>query len=613
MRKAEALGREILSFLTPPSIEKLSIWIPKTIRLWDGPQSGQPFRLWPQQREIADAIGDPDIPRVTVQKSVRGGYTKTLIAGISAKALNNPCDMILLVPTDNDARGFAVDEVEPCFEGSRHLARLISNGKLDGRNTLTIKNFVGGGSLKILSARSPRNLRRHDAKDLYVDEEDGMEITAEGDPLILAEKRTLAHADRKIVRGSTPTVEGISTIAKAYQESDRRIFEVPCPACHAFFEILWKHIVWPKGEPHLARCACPHCGEPIDERFKTEMAYAGAEQGWHRRSPHVADHAGFKFNAFISFFANARWGVLAAEFERAVRQGPAELQVFRNTIEGEVWKQSLDSVDETTLMSQVEDFGIKQDPTRPEFNRFPPEVVALVAGVDTQDDRFEAMLVGLSETDAFLLSHDVIWGDPSDATTQAELDVYLKTTFQHPHGWTIGIEGAAIDSQGHKTQAVYDFCKPRLARKIFAIISRGGARKIWEASKKKQKGEVRLFIVGHDQIKTLLMQRMAIPPIDEKTNLPNSHRIRYSSDLEAETFDQLTGEKRVIRYQRGNKSLVEFKSKKPGQRLEALDAVCYALALAHSIRINWAERRARRGPVSPAKKSLADLSGKLNG
>lgn len=610
-RKADQLAREVLAQLKPPSIENLSIWIPKHIRLWDGPQVNQPFRLWPQQREIADAIGDPDIPRVSVQKSVRGGYTKTLIAGIGAKALNNPCDMILLVPTDDDARGFAVDEVEPCFDGSRDLKGLLTTGKLDGRNTLTIKNFPGG-SLKILSARSPRNLRRHDAKDLYVDEEDGMEITTEGDPLLLAERRTLAHADRKIVRGSTPTIEGLSTIAKAYAESDQRVFEVPCPFCHAFFEILWKHIAWPKGDPDKAVCICPHCETPIEERYKTEMVFAGGEQGWHRRRPDVVGHAGFRFNAFISFFANARWSVCAAEFERAVRQGPAELQVFRNTLEGLPWKQSLDSVDESTLLERVEDFGIKPDPNDKARNRFPAEVLALVAGVDTQDDRFEVALWGLNETEAFFVDHHVIWGDPADSTTQAELDAYLKTTWQHPNGWQIGIEGAAVDSQGHKTQAVYDFCRPRLARRIYAIISRVGSRRTWEPSKSKKAGEVRLMIVGHDQIKTLFMQRLAIPPIDEKTGQPNAQRFRYSSDLEPETFDQLTGEKRVIRYQRGNKALIEFKPKKPGQRVEALDASCYALAFAHSLRINWAERRARKLISDAPRKSLGDLSALLN-
>lgn len=610
-QKIERLRRDVLSLLKPPARLKLSEWIENSITLWDGPQVGQRFRLWPQQREIADEIGSPDMPLVTIKKSVRGGYTKTLIAGIGATAASDPCDMILLVPTDDDARGFAVDEVEPCFSGSKQLKHLIGAGRIDGRNTLTIKKFVGGGSLKILSARSPRKLRRHDAKKLFVDEEDGMEITSEGDPIVLAEKRTFAHADRKIVRGSTPTVEGTSTISKAYAQSDQRIYQVPCPHCGVFFEVLWQHIRWPKGQPDEAVCVCPQeeCSKPIEERFKTQMVANGH---WHKQRPDVVGHAGFRFNALISFFANARWSVLAKEYEKAVRQGPAELQVFTNTMLGLEWKQTLDSVDEATLLERTEDFGIRPDPADKTRNRFPSEVLAVVAGVDTQDDRFEIVLWGLNESEAFMLSHDVIWGDPADSTTQAELDIYLRSTWLHPNGWQIGIEAVAIDSQGHKTTAVYDFCRPRLPRKIYAIISRDGPRKIWAPAKKKQKGEVRLMIVGHDQIKTLVMQRIAIPPIDEKTKLPNAHRFRYSADLDPDTFDQLTGEKRIVRYQRGNKTVMEFKSKKPGQRVEALDCTCYALAVAHSIRVNWSERRARKGAAPLPRRSLADLSATIN-
>ena len=58
-----------------------------------------------------------------------------------------------------------------------------------------------------------------------------MEITVEGDPLAIAEKRTFAHADRKIVRGSTPTEEDVSLVERAYDESDMRIYEIPCPHC----------------------------------------------------------------------------------------------------------------------------------------------------------------------------------------------------------------------------------------------------------------------------------------------------------------------------------------------------------------------------------------------
>src|SRR5262245_28885348 len=119
MFKISALVSEALALLRPPPKVKNSEWAEKYFVLPEG-SSAVPgrFRLWSYQRDIIDAIGDPDIERVTVQKSARIGYTKLLMAGIAAQADTNPCAMILLVPTDDDARGFAVDEVEPAFEQS---------------------------------------------------------------------------------------------------------------------------------------------------------------------------------------------------------------------------------------------------------------------------------------------------------------------------------------------------------------------------------------------------------------------------------------------------------------------------------------------------------------
>ncbi len=596
-------AQELLLLARPPPKLSLSEWAEKNFVLAEG-SSARPgrFRLWPYQREMLDAIGDPEIERVSVIKSARIGYTKGLMAAIAATVATDPCALILLVPTDDDARGYAVDEIEPAFEQSPALQGLINTGRVDGRNTLTMKSFIGG-SLKILSARSPRNLRRHDAKKLFVDEEDGMEITQEGDPITLAEKRTMAHADRKIVRGSTPTDEIGSSITRAYSQSDQRVFEVPCPHCGVLFELMWPHIVWEKGFPETACAVCPHCEQTIEERFKTQMV---ADGHWRATRPDIKGHAGFRINTLVSLLANARWPKLIEEFERARKSGPSEMQVFVNTVLGQVWKTSLDELDEGKLRGRVEDFGIIGG-----ADRFPRDVLLVLAGVDTQDDRFEVCLWGFNETESFFLAHHVVWGDPADSVTQAELDTLLKTTWPHPNGWTIGIEGAAVDSQGHKTQAVYDFCAPRLARKIFPIISRIGPRKMWMPSKSKTpKDKIRLFIVGHDETKTRVLERLAIPLVDEQ-GAPSIGRMRFSSDLPEETFEQLTAEKRVVRYVK-NRAVVEFRPKKPGMRNEALDCTCYAFAIRQGMKINFAERRSRRAVATTPRLSFADIGQMLN-
>jgi phage terminase large subunit GpA-like protein len=592
------LVREVLALLRPPPKLTLSEWAEHNFVLADG-SSARPgrFRLWPFQREILDAIGDPTIERVTLIKPTRVGFTKCLVAAIAATAETDPCSMILLVPTDDDARGIAVDEIEPAFDQSPALSDLLRHGRIDGRNTLTVKSIIGGGSLKILAARSPRNLRRHDAKKLFVDEEDGMEVTSEGDPVMLAEKRTLAHPDRKIVRGSTPTDELSSSISRAYLESDQRIFEVPCPHCGSFFEMMWEHIVWPADDPDKAACACPHCNELIEERFKTSMVAAGAERGWLRQRPDVLGHAGFRLNTLISPLANARWSKLVGEFLRAKRSGPAEMQVFVNTTLGRVWKQTIDDVEPEGLAARVEDFGLKD-------GRFPADVFALTAGVDTQPDRFEVTIWGWNETQAFALGAFVVWGSPNDATTQAELDAILRSTWLHPNGWRIGIDAVAIDSGGHNTQAVYDFCGPRFSRRIYAIVGRGGARRIWEPSKRR-KSAVRLVIVGIDQLKTEFLQRLPLPAFNEEKQ-PMPGAIRLSRDLPEEWFDQVVGERRAVRYVH-NRAVIEFRPRRAGQRVEALDCTVYAFAARHSLRINFTERRARTAEPAKPKRSLADM------
>jgi phage terminase large subunit GpA-like protein len=114
-----------------------------------------------------------------------------------------------------------------------------------------------GGSLKIVAAKAPRNLRRHTVRALFIDEADAMMVGAEGSPLLLAERRTLSFADRKIVLGSTPLEEETSHVLRAYGQSDQRIFEVPCPECGERTEIKWQNIEWEADKPETAAFRCP--------------------------------------------------------------------------------------------------------------------------------------------------------------------------------------------------------------------------------------------------------------------------------------------------------------------------------------------------------------------
>ncbi len=188
-------------------------------------------------RAIADAIGDPAVERVSVLKSVRVGFSTVLTAAIGCHVLTDPCPVLVLLPTQDDCRDYVVSEVERLFEASPRLRRKLSGPKAGGdrinRNTLTHRLFRGG-DLKVVAGKAPRNLRRHTARILLVDEADAIEASAEGDAITLAERRTLSFANRKIIAGGTPLDESTSAITRLYRQSDQRVFELPCPSCGTF-------------------------------------------------------------------------------------------------------------------------------------------------------------------------------------------------------------------------------------------------------------------------------------------------------------------------------------------------------------------------------------------
>ncbi|KPQ07467.1 MAG: Bacteriophage tail assembly protein [Rhodobacteraceae bacterium HLUCCA12] len=576
MPTIEQIQRKALRALIPPPRLRLSDWIEAEVCLPDGvtAQPG-PVRLWPFQREIADAIGDPLIERVTLVKPVRVGFTTLLTSAVASFVANEPAPILCLLPAEADCRDYMVSDVEPIFGASSAVAAALSDEKDEaGRNTLLSRRFPGG-SLKIVAAKAPRNLRRHNVRILFIDEADGMEATAEGSPILLAERRTLSFPDRKIVMGSTPVHEETSHVLRAFAQSDARIFEVPCPECGSFTEIQWAHIIWTEGEPETARFKCPHCAAEVPERKKPGMIALGH---WRATRPEVRGHAGFRLNALVSLHANAAWPKLAAEFI-AAKDDPSTLQTFVNTILGQGWRAAGDELDEGDLASRAEAIGLDE---------VPAEVLALTTGIDVQHDRLEATLLGWTEDGAALvLGHVVIWGSFEDEEAWRDLDELLRTRFRHQLGGRIGIDAAAIDAgDGASMHHVTAFTMPRTRAKVIAIKGADGNRPVIERAGSKTKTGARLWIVGVDTAKAQLFAR-----------LPRPDAVRFSADLPPVWFEQLASERAVIRYRRGQP--VRSFERIPGKRAEALDCVIYGYAARQIVTFDPERRRRELASASP--------------
>lgn len=582
----ELIRRNALQALRPPANIPLAEWIEANIHL---PQTASAtpgrMRLWAYQRGICDAIDNPEIERVTVLKSARVGYTQLLSGIIASYCANQPCPILAVQPTADDARDYAVD-LEALFEASPVLRGILSDEADEtGRSTMLNRKFPGG-SLKFLAAKSPRNLRRHTAKILLLDEIDGYEVSQEGDPIALAEMRTLTFRDRKIIAGSTPVFD-FGPATRLYEKSDKRVFEVPCPSCGEFSEVKWADIRWTEGDPDSAHWACPSNGCVVEERQKPAMVAAGR---WRATAPDVKGHAGFKINALVSPHHNARWGKLVAEFLEA-KKSPETLQTFTNLVLGEPWKTEGEDLDEHELFQRREPFTL---PTMPE------DVLFLTCGVDCQDDRLELVLMGHGRSDLFILDHRVLWGAIDGDAVWQDLDSLLRERWTHPKGGTIGIDACAIDSgDGGHTDIVHGFTRPRFGRRVVSIKGVPGfSRPFLQRSGSKG---APLWLVGSDAVKSQLFNRLS-----------RGEGVRFADTLEHVFFEQLTSERRVVRYTHG-KPVARFERVK-GKRAETLDATVYAWAARQIVGQNLDRREVELSSPAANKTSKRVLrSNWLNG
>ncbi len=560
-----------LRTLKPPPRLPLSKWIERHLRLPEDVSAlpGQ-VRLWKFQKGIADAISDPTIERVTLVKSVRVGLSTLLTSAVGSFVANEPSPILLLLPTEADARDYMVSDLEPIFAATPALAGLLSGDNSEGgRNTLLSRRFPGG-SLKVVAAKAPRNLRRHNVRVLLIDEADAMEPTAEGSPVLLAERRTMSFSNRKIVMGSTPTDEATSNVLRAYAQSDQRIFEVPCPECGERTEILWSMIEWEPDKPLTAAFRCPNCEELIPEKHKAAMIAKGK---WRATRPDVIGHAGFRINALVSPHSNASWGKLATEF-LAAKGSPDTLQTFVNTILAEGWRESADEIDENDLAARAEPWSLED---------IPSAVLIVTCGVDVQDDRIEVSFIGHSRDETFILAHSVVWGSPGDDSTWAEVDDLLKSTWAHPNGGTLRVDAAVIDSgDGGFTEKVYSFCRPRFSRKI--VSGKGVAGNRPPIARSSARSTI-LFLIGVDGLKGQILTRLA-----------RGRTIRFSQSLEPVYFEQVASERRVVRYVRGQPHR-RFE-RIPGKRAEALDCLVYGLAARQLVAVNLDRREAELASVA---------------
>lgn len=588
---AEVLFDEIMQAWAPPPRLTLSQWADRhaVLSAESSAEVGK-WRTIPYQRGILDAITDRHIESVTVMKSARVGWTKMINHAVGFHMHYDPCPIMVVQPTIGDAEGYSKDEITPMLRDTEALHGLVAeSGRRDSGNTILHKMFPGG-QLRLVGADSPRGFRRVSMRVVMFDEVDGYAPTAgeEGDQIKLGIKRTDFFWNRKILAGSTPTLDATSRIKRRFERGDQRFYFVPCPHCQHPQVLRWQNLKWPKGQPDLAHFVCIRCEEPIEYRWQRWMieeadrlSLAGdTTMGWVPTNPEAEPrHASFHIWAAYSYSPNATWAQLAREWQDS-HKNIEERKTFINTVLGETYKGEGDAPDWKKLYDRRENYR---------RNVVPAGALVLFVGVDVQKDRLELEIVGYGRRMvSWSIDYRVIPGDTSQldgpGSPWVELSKVLSESWGHELGGRLQVRMMAIDT-GYNTSTVYQYVSTWPVNRVFGVDGRdtyqmiiGQPKAVQVNTRGKRKGRsVKLWPVGISLVKTELYGWLKQEKPTEESGLELPFGYCHFPEYGEEYFRGITAEEIVPRLVKGFR---RYQWEKVYDRNEPLDCRAYARSMA---------------------------------
>ena len=398
----QALRDSIIQVVSPPSDMTVGEWANE--HRWVKHGTAFPGKwdtdFTPYMRECMEVVSDPFVRKVVLMFSSQVGKTELLLNTIGYHIHTNPSYIMCVYPTGGAAKKFAKERV-----GGMLIDNPAVNQLIEADSQIQYKQFPGG-SLDVVTARSPSELAAKSIKIMLLDEVDRYEPSSgnEGDPVELATRRVAAYWDSKLVMVSSPGDKSKSRIEPAYLGGDQRRYHVPCLQCGEFQVLLWKNLICEKDEDEhrissTAHFQCIFCSERMEATDKRKMIREGK---WIPTSN--GEYPSFHLSAFYSPMPQASWANIVKIHQEAHSMRDMEkLKSWTNTLLGETWEDKGESVEPDTLLDRIELYD----------DEVPEGVKVLVAAADTQKDRIEIAIWGIGYGyESWLIHTEKIIMDP---------------------------------------------------------------------------------------------------------------------------------------------------------------------------------------------------------
>lgn len=599
------IKRAVVNF-KPPEQLTVTEWADKYRRL--SPENSAEAGKWrtsrtPYLKEIMDAFTDPRVHRIAVAASSQVGKTEMEMNMIGYMMDIDPGSAMWVLPTVDNGKDFSKRRMAPMIRDTKPLRKKVASAKSrDGDNTV-LKKAYPGGMLTITGSNSSASLASVPCRYVFGDERDrwARDAGGEGDPWGLVEARTITFYNYKMVEVSTPTIKGRSAIEKSFRLGTQEYWCVECPHCHEYNYIEFEHISYKahkigegKKKQYLVdkiEYVCPSCGCISEENEMKKQP-----KKWISKNPEALKNGirSFWINAFTSPWLS--WKRIVLKYLEAEGDIQKEKTVY-NTLFGKLWEEQDEIMDEDELMNRREEYKAE----------LPDGVLCLTCGVDTQDDRLEYEVVGYGmEKQDWGIERGIIYGKPSEDDVWERLDGIVDRKWKFGNGMGIKISVTFVDSGGHYTQDVYENCRKRRLKNVFAIkgrsaegvpyISPPGKAKI--VKKGVAVGTTPLFIIGVDAGKENIMSGLMM----ENENIHRHHfPLNEEKGYDSNYFNGLLSENKV--FMENSKGGRWIWVKLPGHnRNEALDCRNYANAAYRALNPNLEKLFRKIHEIKPQKK-----------
>ena len=527
---------------------------------------------------MRDMSPQSPVRKVALLKSAQVGAT-TACENVLLFYLDHAPGSVALYITANDdvAAEWSEKRLDPALDSIgliEKIAPIVQTGRKTGDKRLS-KSFLNGSRCRFTSYNRAASLRMDSVQIVLMDELDAAPATVgkEGDPMELAEARTIAYSGRsKIFLFSTPLEKSTSKIYPAFLKGDQRLYNIPCPECGHMQPLVWRDrdiyrlryetdargFVIPESVGYM----CANCGALFTDKNKMQMLQSGR---WVPTNPDAPkNYHSYSINALYSPFLS--WESIAQEWADAMND-MSKLQGFMNLKLGEPYEERGFEAPRLERVTEL----------RSDYKRgtVPDSVMVATLGIDVQKGgkkepaRLECELCGFSEEgNAYSIDYYVIEGDTDDPNAGAWAELRRKITGQDfPFVPSI----ACIDSS-FRPEVTNKFCESLLH--LHPVQGAETMRGLFKEYRLKEFSGLLKYDINTLAYKDILYQRLALRRSVDGIEPPNM--LYFPSDYPMAYFDQLTAEEKRAKKVHGK--IVGYQYTTIRDRNEALDCRVYCMA-----------------------------------